>query len=362
MRTWMIAATCLFALWLLAGFVFAKDLADPLLDGLDPEEGLSQSVLDQIGDFSATDRPDLIERGKELALSSLRAVFSDLHNALLTAGLLLAAMLLTGLLSGSEQAGQGVQLCGVLAAAVAAGTDLRAMVGLGLDTMQKLQDYTGLLLPGLATLASSAGMTGSAPLLYGGSAFFLQLLTRLSTGLFRPLVYGYVALSAAEAAGEQAGLTTLCDFLRWLCLWVLKAVSYIFTGLQGLLTVSGSALDATRLKAARLAMSGTVPLVGGILSDAAQTLLSAAGYLRSAVGVYGLFAIIALCLTPFLRIALHHLVLRGVYGLSGFFGQNGLKGFLGRLCDAMGLTVAMVGVYCLMSFFSVILLLRSVGL
>ena len=147
MRTWMIAATCLFALWLLAGFVFAKDLTDPLLDGLDPEEGLSQSVLDQIGDFSATDRPDLIERGKELALSSLRAVFSDLHNALLTAGLLLAAMLLTGLLSGSEQAGQGVQLCGVLAAAVAAGTDLRAMVGLGLDTMQKLQDYTGLLLP-----------------------------------------------------------------------------------------------------------------------------------------------------------------------------------------------------------------------
>ena len=41
-----------------------------------------------------------------------------------------------------------------------------------------------------------------------------------------------------------------------------------------------------------------MPVVGGILSEAAESILAGAGLLKGMVGVFGTFAILAMCLVP----------------------------------------------------------------
>ena len=72
-----------------------------------------------------------------------------------------------------------------------------------------------------------------------------------------------------------------------------------------------------------------------------------------------MLAVAALCLAPFLRIALHHGILRLVHGLSGAVGASEQVLFLRRCCQAMELVLAMVGTFCLLSFLSLVLFLRG---
>lgn len=65
------------------------------------------------------------------------------------------------------------------------------------------------------------------------------------------------------------------------------------------------------VKAAKFTMSSLVPVVGGILSDAAETVLAGAGILKNAVGVFGMLAVLAMCVVPFLQLGIHYLAYKG---------------------------------------------------
>ena len=55
-------------------------------------------------------------------------------------------------------------------------------------------------------------------------------------------------------------------------------------------------------KLAKSAVSAVVPVVGSILSDAAESVLAGAGLLRGMVGTAGTLALLGVCLVPFLRL------------------------------------------------------------
>ena len=49
------------------------------------------------------------------------------------------------------------------------------------------------------------------------------------------------------------------------------------------------------MKAAKFTISNMVPVVGGVISDTAETLLAGASVLRNAAGVFGMLAVIGIC-------------------------------------------------------------------
>ena len=89
------------------------------------------------------------------------------------------------------------------------------------------------------------------------------------------------------AIGNE-GLKRVAGTIKWVVTVVLSAILILFVSY---LTVSGAiagTADAATVKAAKFTMSSMVPVVGGILSDAAETVLASAGILKNAVGVFGM--------------------------------------------------------------------------
>ena len=81
---------------------------------------------------------------------------------------------------------------------------------------------------------------------------------------------------------------------------------YLFTGFMAVSGLLSGHVDATALKAAKVTVSGMVPVVGGIISDAAETVLYSAGLLKGAVGTFGMLAVFAVFASPFLKMGLHY--------------------------------------------------------
>ena len=136
---------------------------------------------------------------------------------------------------------------------------------------------------------------------------------------------------------------------------------YIFTGYLSITGVITGTADAAAVKAAKLTISGAVPVVGGILSDASEAVIVGAGVMKNAVGVYGLLAVLALFITPFLQIGVQYLLLKLTAVLCGVFGVKEASALVEDFSSAMGLLLGMTGTISFLMLISTICFMKGMG-
>ena len=125
--------------------------------------------------------------------------------------------------------------------------------------------------------------------------------------------------------------------------------------------VSG-AVDASALKATKLTISGIVPVIGNILSDASETILISSSIVKNTAGIYGIFAVIAVCIGPFLHIGVQYVLLKITGGICGIFGYKPFSRLIEDFSTGMGFVLAMTGTVCIMLLISLVCFLRGIGL
>jgi len=256
---------------------------------------------------------------------------------------------------------QVAELVGCLAISGILLTQTNSMIRLGTETVQRLSDYGKLLLPVMtAAMAAQGGVTSSAAL-YAGTAAFDAILSEGIAKILVPMVYFFLILSIGICVLSEPMLGKMRDSVKGLLSWGLKTVIYVFTGYMSITgAVSGSA-DAATIKAAKLTISGMVPVVGGILSDASESVIAGVGVMKSAAGIYGLLAVMAIWISPFLQIAIQYLLLKLTAAVCGVFGVKPLSDLIQAFSTAMGLLLAMTGAVCFMLLISVVCFMKGVG-
>ncbi len=254
-----------------------------------------------------------------------------------------------------------VELAATLAVALVLLQQSLSMIRLGADTVTQLSEYGRLLWPVLTAAMAAQGGVTTATALYAATAAFDTLLGSLIAHVLIPMVYMYLVLATAGCATGVDRLKKLRDFMKWLATWLLKTLLYIFTGYIGITGVVSGSTDAAALKAAKLAMSGMVPVVGGILSDASEAVLVGAGVMKNAAGIYGLLAVAAVWVTPFVRIGVQYLMLKLTAALcAGFEGKRPGE-LIESFSGAMGLLLGMTGTMCVLLLVSTVCFLKGVG-
>lgn len=254
-----------------------------------------------------------------------------------------------------------VRLVSTLALATIFLGQANAMINLCSDTVTQISDYGKLLLPAMTSaLAAQGGATG-ATALYAGTAVFDTVLTSIIGKLLVPLVLIFLALSVGNSAVREDLLKKIRDFVKWLVTWSLKTILYIFTGYLSITGVITGTADAAAVKATKLTISGAVPVVGGILSDASEAVIVGAGVMKNTVGVYGLLAMLAIFITPFLQIGAQYLLLKLTAVLCGVFGVKEASDLIEDFSSAMGLLLGMTGTISFLMLISTICFMKGMG-
>lgn len=235
------------------------------------------------------------------------------------------------------------------------------MISLCAKTVNDISIYGNLLLPVMtASLASQGGVTG-ATALYAGTAAFNAVLSTLIAKVLVPMTYVFLALSVGTSVTGEELLKKLRELTKWLMSWCLKTVLYVFTGYLTVTGVITGTVDAATMKATKLTISGVVPVVGGILSDASEAVILSAGVMKNAAGVYGLLVILAIWITPFLQIGLQYLLLKLTAALSSVFGVKAATDLIEDFSAAMGLLAAMTGAVSLLMLISTVCFMKGMG-
>lgn len=256
---------------------------------------------------------------------------------------------------------QLVELGGVVSICMLLFGCTNTMLQLGLQTVQQISQYGSLLLPALTAALAAQGGSVSAAALYSATAMFDAVICKLITAILLPMISIFLVLSAVGAATMDDFLFKLRDLLKQLMSWSLKLLLYVFTAFISISGLISGTADQTAIKAAKLTISSVVPVVGGILSDASESILIGAGIAKNAVGSYGLFGILAVTIIPFITVGVHYLLLKLTATLSAAFSTKSLSSLLNDFSSAMGLILAMTGSVCLIQLISIVCFLRGLS-
>lgn len=107
----------------------------------------------------------------------------------------------------------------------------------------------------------------------------------------------------------------------------MSAILIVFTAFLSVSNLLASSVDRLAVKVGKTVISGAVPVVGGILSDATEAVAAAALTLRGTLGVLGVFSVLALCLVPLLRMAVQYLFISSRRFSAAWWGHNHSAGF-----------------------------------
>ena len=319
----------------------------------------------QVPDSAQEYMPEDTESFSEGLWFVLKSAISKLQPSLAEAAgvclsLVAVVLLLSLLQSFSNSAKRVSQLVGTLGISLLLIKPAKSMISLGVETVIAISNYGKLLLPVMTGALAAQGGTTSSAALYTGTALFDAVLTAIISNIIVPMLYIYLCLCIANSAVGESLLKNIRDFVKWCMTWCLKIVLYLFTGYISITGVISGTADVATIKAAKLAISGAVPVVGGILSDASETILVSAGLMKSAVGVYGLLAILSVWIGPFLQIGCQYILLKATAAVCSVIGTKESASLITDFSGAMGLLLAMTCTVCLLLFVSTVCFMKGV--
>lgn len=185
-------------------------------------------------------------------------------------------------------------------------------VGIGIATsmINTLTSFLQAVLPVMVGLSTASGGIVSGTLVHPALIFTSQAASAIFNNVVIPLLTVSIAFSAADVLTEKKILSGLGALVRKICYWIIGILMTVFTGVASVRGIIGKSADQAVGKTVKYAVSNFIPVVGGFLSDAADTVMSSFNIIRNVTGVAVICGMIIICAVPVLKIGSASLLYR----------------------------------------------------
>ncbi len=172
------------------------------------------------------------------------------------------------------------------------------------NSIQDLVGFANALIPVLITLIISTGKVVSASIIQPILLFLVTFIGNFILNVIIPIVLVSTALGVVSKISDRIQLDKLSKFFKSSVVWILGVILTLFFTLVSIEGNLGQSVDAVTAKTAKAAVSNLIPIVGKILGDAVETVISCTNILKNAVGIVGVIVVIGICIMPIIKLVL----------------------------------------------------------
>jgi stage III sporulation protein AE len=212
-------------------------------------------------------------------------------------------------------------------------------------------------LPVFSTLAVASGHPASAVATQSILLVSSEALSRITATTFVPMVDIYLAFCVVGSVSSEVNINGIASFVKTAVSWALGLCLAIYTGILTVQGVIASASDNLTIKTAKFVANGAVPVIGGAISDAMNTVISCAGLLKTSVGAYAIIVFIFTFLPPVLECLLWILTAELSFAVADILGISNMSGLLKSVSEALKLLIALISASALVMIVSVSVML-----
>lgn len=180
------------------------------------------------------------------------------------------------------------------------------------STVELMVNFMEIILPILLTFMVLAGGPSTKILFHPMIIGTVNIVGLVIKNIIFPLIYFSFIVSVLANLSQRVELRKISDLARQVITFIITAA---FTLFVGIITIYGLSMkiDGISIRTAKFAVDTFVPIVGGFLSDAVETVIGSSAILKNGIGIVGLFVLILITIFPIIKIS----ILLFIYKLIG---------------------------------------------
>ena len=330
--------------------------ADELEESL-PEETLE--LMEELG-IEGIDFDEIFNATPEAFFKLAAGIVKGGAEKPLKAGITVAAILL--ILSVSEsfvdkngKLGKTVQMIGCVFILVCISAFVFDSVKAAVSAVKVGTGFMGVLTPVLTSVLIASGSPAQA-LSFRTVAFLVsQALSGIVSNIVVPVCGMVLAMGIADIFLPSSGLSSVAQTVKNTALWVFTSAATLMSGFISLKGIMARSADSIGARGIKLIIKTVVPVVGSSISDAYGSIAGSRSLLKTAVGTFGITALILIALPIVLSLGVWTAVLNLTSGFAAMLEEKSAEQFLKVLASVVTLLNVCV-------IFCTVILVISVGI
>ena len=308
----------------------AEDLENSLPDSAKDyfsEHGIDPSDYNWINSLSA----------ESVFKHILTFITSGAKAPLNTGAVIIAIILISAALTSAEIKSSAMTAAIYASAAASAAViavPVSSVINTSVNALRGIGVFMLSFIPVFAVIVAASGATVTAASMSALLLAAAETVSYISSFIVLPLMGGYLTLSLSSAVSPLIKKSGIAETVKKLAFWIMAFISAVFVGILGIQTAVNSSADTLVSKTAKFIIGSSIPVAGGILSEAMNTVTASMGLLKSSIGIYGALA----CAVTMLPLVIELLIWRAVLlissSVSEIFSLGGIAGLL-RAIDSM---------------------------
>ncbi len=297
----------------------------------------------------------------------LKGVFSEINDAkvLLKSILLIAvAAGLLRILSDSFDGSEASNAAGFACFVLMTGSAVKIfaeVIGYGVEVIHTLCGFITKFEPIFVGLLASAGAVTQAAAFQPVLTASVYILSVIVDKCILPMTYFSAVLGIVNNIGDRVEVGTLNKLIQSTSKWLLTGVLTLFSTILALYGFGTSAMNTVTLKSIKFAVGSFVPVVGGILSDTIDTVLSGTNLLKNAVGTAGMITVITVAAVPIIKIWIMMMLLKVTAAVIEPFSDKRITSILLAVSESAGTVFSMVITSVMLFVISIGIILTATG-
>lgn len=178
--------------------------------------------------------------------------------------------------------------------------------------VEQMVNFMEIILPILLTFLVIAGGPNTKVFFHPMIIGSVNIIGSVVKNIIFPLIYFSFIVSILANLSQRVELRKISELGRSLITFIISAA---FTLFIGIITIYGlsTKMDGLSIRTAKFAIDSFVPIVGGFLSDAVETVIGSSSILKNGIGIIGLFVLVGITVFPLIKIS----VLLLIYKIVG---------------------------------------------
>lgn len=221
-------------------------------------------------------------------------------------------------------------------------TNFSSIITLTKEAVGNMISFIQLLFPLLMTLMLASGSVVSVNLVQPIILFIINLISNIFQSIIIPIILVGTALAIVSKISDRIQINKLSKFLKSSSVWVIGILLTIFVGVLSIEGTLGSSVDGITAKTAKAAVSSFIPVVGKVLGDAVDTVIGCSAILKNAIGIVGVIVVIAICITPILKLAIITIIYHLTAALCEPIADSKIVSLIIQMADTFKILLAIL--------------------
>ena len=225
--------------------------------------------------------------------------------------------------------------------------------------IENISKVNEIMSPIILTLMIASGGTISASVYKPTVTFFTNGIINLILLVVFPLITLVLTFGIISVFSKNIRFNKFVDFFSSVIKWIIGLTVTIFGLFLSIQGLSGAIHDGISIKAAKYAISNSVPIVGGFLRDTFDLTIAGSVLIKNAIGISSIIILINYILVPVLEIAIFSLTLKLTSAFAESIAENKTSELCGYVSKALSFLNAIILLAGFLLFITILLMIFS---